>query len=88
MLRLVKEYAKMNRSKADSPLPSEVAGVLYFLSIAVARVRCGMRISHLSDRQLGEGVAWAQEREWVDPGTKELLREATSQLDPPTVDGG
>ena len=80
LLRLVKEFAKLNRDQPESLLPPEVASVLYYLSIAAALARWEERISALSDEELQRGFAWAMSQNWVDEPARELLRSARAKL--------
>ncbi len=85
LLRLVKDFAKTLRNHAESPLPENVAGVLYFVSVAVARTRWDTRISLMDDQQLRQAIQWILDREWVDRQTKEILLAALSQIPPNTA---
>ena len=76
LLRSVKDFAKANRNHPASALPNEIATLLYFVSIAVARTQCGRRITSLSEKEIRAGIAWALAQDWVDSRTKSLLREA------------
>jgi len=78
LLRSVKDFAKANRNHPASALPNEIATLLYFESIAVARTRCRRRITSLSEKEIDAGIAWALAQDWVDSQTKSLLREAVS----------
>jgi len=78
LLRSVKEFAKANRNHPASALPNEIATLLYFASIAVARARCGRRITSLSENEIRVGIDWTIAQDWVDSRTKALLREAAS----------
>jgi hypothetical protein len=80
LLELVKDFAKLNRDQPESVLPTEIATVLYFLSIAAALVRCGRRITALSDEQLRDGFAWALRQSWIDQTARELLESASAKL--------
>jgi hypothetical protein len=80
LLRLVKEFAKLNRGQPESFLPPDVASVLYYLSIAAALVRWGERISTLSDEALQRGFAWAISQSWVDEPARELLGSASARI--------
>lgn len=82
LLRLTKQYAKASRGHSDSPLPDEVASVLYVLSIAVALAKCGRRITRLSDDGLRLSLDWALEQSWVDPSTRGLLEQGRNSLHP------
>jgi RNA polymerase sigma-70 factor (ECF subfamily) len=80
LLELAKEFAKENRTDPESPLPREVATVLYYASIAVALARCGRRITRHDDATLGQGFRWGCEQPWVDEATRGLLREGLRVL--------
>jgi len=82
LLRSVKDFAKANRNHPGSALPNEIASLLYFTSIAVARERCSRRITSLSEKELQAGIAWALAQDWVDSRTKSLLREVVSAHQP------
>jgi hypothetical protein len=76
LLEWTKRFAKRCRSCPDSPLPDEVATVLYFLAIVVARATCGVRISGLDDQALGYGLQWALAQSWLDADSRRLFQEA------------
>ena len=80
LLELVKDFAKLNRDQPESVLPTEVATVLYFLSLAAALMRCSQRITSLSDEQLREGFAWSLRQDWIDQTARELLESASAKL--------
>jgi hypothetical protein len=79
MLQRVKEFAKACKLAVDGPLPPEVAAVLYFASIIVARLRCGQRISKLDDDALRMGTEWARDQPWLDPPTRSIFDEAAAK---------
>jgi len=76
LLILTKEFAKRNLVSPESHIPREVARVLYYASIAVARLRCGTSISRLPDADLSSGISWCRERAWIDPDLDGVLAEA------------
>jgi hypothetical protein len=78
LLRSVKDFAKANRNHPASTLPNEIATLLYYVSVIVARWRCGEVITTLSDEELGAGIGWAIAQPWVDEKTRSLLCEATT----------
>lgn len=80
LLVIVKEYAKHNRIDPDSPLPREVAIVLYYTVIATALVRCSERISDLENFELSNGWNWVVSLPWVDTELKTLCRAASTAL--------
>jgi hypothetical protein len=86
LLRLVKEFAKLNREQRESLLPSDLATVLYYLSIAAALVRWGERISALTDDELRRGFAWTLSQDWIDEAARELVVSARGKL--PGGNGG
>lgn len=80
LLRRVKDFAKFNRFDAASPLPPEVALLLYYGTIAVALIRLNQRITHLSDEDLRDGLAWVLRQPWVDERTLCLFRDGLDHL--------
>jgi hypothetical protein len=83
LLTLTKDFAKGNLDQPDSCLPNEVAAVLYYLSIAAAYARLGLRISLLSDAELKRGLEWAKGKPWVEPQLRRVLEEALQKLPSP-----
>jgi RNA polymerase sigma-70 factor (ECF subfamily) len=88
LLELVKDFAKENRTDPESPLPREVATVLYYASIAVALARCGRRITQHDDATLRQGFQWGCEQSWVDEAMRELLRAGLRGLGGAEAPGG
>jgi hypothetical protein len=82
LLVLTKDFAKLNLDHSDSTLPSEIAGVLYYSSIAAALVRLDTRITQLNDADLRRGLRWTREQPWIDQQTKELVAQALDKLAP------
>jgi hypothetical protein len=82
LLERAKRFAKACRNHPEGPLPVEVATVLYFACIVVARLRCdgGARISALDDATLVDGMRWALAQEWLDERTRELFAGAVEHL--------
>jgi hypothetical protein len=80
LLKLTKDFAKRHQERPDSPLPREIATVLYFASIAVAMLRCGQRITTLGDAALRKGFEWVLARPWVDERARELMRDGIKAL--------
>jgi hypothetical protein len=86
LLELVKDFAKTNLDHPESGLPTEIASVLYYTTIAAALVHLNERISKLSGADLQNGLRWAQEQTWLDEKTRGLLAEASNKLS--TGEGG
>jgi RNA polymerase sigma-70 factor (ECF subfamily) len=80
LLELVKDFAKEHRTDAESPLPREVATVLYYTSIAVALTRCGQRITRHDDATLRQGFQWGIDQPWVDETVRGMLRGGLEQI--------
>ena len=76
LLVLAKDFAKASRADPHAALPKEVAAVLYFAAIVVARRRCGARISQLRPEELRAGAEWVMAQPWVDPATRRLFESA------------
>jgi hypothetical protein len=80
LLEWAKDYARALRDAPESPLPPEVAAVLYYASVAVALVRCGKRITPVDDASLRQGFEWVLTQPWVDEPLKELIGLAQREL--------
>ena len=80
LLAMVKDFGKASLDHPDSPLPREVAGVLYWSAIAAALVRSGQRITSLPDAKLRDGFAWTAQFPWLDDAGRTLLRSAIEKL--------
>lgn len=79
-LARVKDFAKAARGDPNGPLPPEIATVLYYASIAAARLRHGRRITALDDATLRRGLAWMAAERWCAAPLGPLLAEAISAL--------
>ena len=80
LLRMTKDFARRLRHHPDSPIPDEVASVLYFAAIACAWVRHRQRISGLDDDGLRKGFAWARLLPWMDPELADLFSQAEAAI--------
>jgi hypothetical protein len=80
LLQITKQFAKSCRLSPGSPIPRDIASVLYFASIGVALLRCRRRITGLSDDEVRQGLDWVLSLPWVDEPTRLLLREARACL--------
>lgn len=83
LLELSKEFARAYWNHPASPLPREVAMLLYFASIAAALTRCRQRITSLDNQTLGRNFGWFLDQPWLDEPSRELFREALTVLDSP-----
>ena len=75
LLEMVKDYAKRNMAGADKELPEDIAKLLYVLSVVVARVRCGKRITSQEDEAVRKNIEAVLIQPWVTPPISGLLRE-------------
>ncbi len=73
LLRLMVQHAKSCVVHRGGELPEEVARVLYFLLIGVAHERGIPDASSLSAERLGQGLAWAVGRDWLDEPTRRRI---------------
>ena len=84
LLKRTKEFFKAMASRAQKDSPEHrLAYVLYLLSIAVARIRLGEKITNLTDEELLECIEWAEKQAWLDERTRELLVATRCQLQNP-----
>jgi hypothetical protein len=80
LLTMLKDFAKRLMEHPQSPLPRDVASLLYWAAIASGLARGGVRLTSLANDRLLEGFRWAATQSWVDAPTVELLRAAESTL--------
>ncbi len=80
LLEGVKRFAKAARADPESPLPDEIATVLYFAAIVSAMLRCGQRITRMDDEALRYSLDWARKQVWLDAQTRALFDEASAAL--------
>jgi hypothetical protein len=80
LLQITKDFAKACRLSPNSPLPKDIATVLYFASIAAALVRCRRRITGLSNDALTQGLRWVLGRPWLDAPTRRLVKDGLQFL--------
>lgn len=81
LLKIVKNFAKAGGSHPDSSLPEEVAYVLYYAAIIVARMSCGKRITKLDDATLRRCIELTLAKPWLDESMQALLRRGIAVLD-------
>jgi hypothetical protein len=86
MLKKTKQFAKTFRLSPNSPIPRDIATVLYFASIAAGMTRCHRRISALGNDELLKGFEWVTGQSWVDGETKGLIEEARDLVE--QIQGG
>lgn len=80
LLELAKEFAKRCICSPHSPIPHDVARVLYFASIATALCRRGKRITTLSDNDVVDGIRWSLSRDWLSAGARNVLTSGRDAL--------
>jgi hypothetical protein len=81
LLRLVKDDAKEAESRSGDAPPLMVARAVYILTLAVALVRLGERISAMTDSDLLEGFTWIAKQFWIDAAFHQLAGEAILLLE-------
>lgn len=71
VLRAIKVRWKAMRLRQGSNESGVAATALYYLSLLVARIRCGTQITSLRDVDLRKGLTWLVVQPWIeDPLTK------------------
>src|SRR5437660_535407 len=61
LIKLTKNFAKACDTAPEGQLPTEIATILYYASILVARLRHGCWITELKMRDIRRGIKWALE---------------------------
>jgi hypothetical protein len=81
ILNVVKKFAKSSSLEGvEDGMPREIALLLYFLSIALARARCQTRLSELPDEAVMNGLQWMLGQNWVADSIRSLASEALNHL--------
>ena len=80
VLERLKRLAKKNAKNEDDVFPTDIAAALYFGSIAIAMVRCRVRISQSHDEILSNGFRWMLNQGWLDENTVSVVRLAEASL--------
>ena len=75
VLEMIKDYAKRHLARPNLELPEEMAMVLYVLSVVVARLRCGKRITSQSDEAVRKNIETMLSEPWITDSVAMLLRE-------------
>lgn len=88
ILVATKNFAKANLVGSRSAIPKEIASALYYLSIAAALVRLGIRISRLSNADLRKNLMWIKAQPWIDEASVRLLEDALASISPKSRGAG
>ncbi|MGA2498625.1 MAG: hypothetical protein ABSH20_12840 [Tepidisphaeraceae bacterium] len=84
LLVLFKRFAHAHGHDPDSRIPADVARLLYLACIVAARLRCGQRITRLSDQELCDGIRTALAQPWLDERLAGLFRQGLVELEQKT----
>ena len=80
LLVMLKDFAKRLMEHPDSPLPREVASLLYWSAIASGLSRGKVRLTSLDSEKLLAGLRWAASQSWVERPIIELIRSAEASV--------
>ena len=73
LLKRIKEFAKSTEHAGGAALPKEVATVLYYMAIVLARTRHGACITTLTPEAQNFGLDWALQQPWLDPEVRRIF---------------
>lgn len=82
LLQLTKDFAKNHLNHPDSPLPPEIAVVLYYGSIIAALVRLNRSLSWLTPADLARGIVQMLSLPWLEDDLRRLFQEGLARLEP------
>ncbi|MFT4588590.1 MAG: hypothetical protein ACI8QF_002693 [Limisphaerales bacterium] len=74
-LHLLKDFAKRNLRSESPVLPAPILQAVYYLCLAVAKLRHGQSITRLSNSQVSVGVEWAIGQQWLDDESVKILEQ-------------
>lgn len=80
LLLAAKEFAKASFRAPGSPIPPDIASLLYYGTIVQALVRRGRWITSLRPDELREALTVVLRQPWVDVRTRELIALGLDQL--------
>lgn len=80
LLQLTKLFAKSHLKHPESPLPPEIATILYYASIITAWIRLNRRISELTPADLERGLVQLLSEPWLDQDLRHLFAEGRRQV--------
>jgi hypothetical protein len=81
LLHLTKNFAKSHLNHPDSPLPPEIATVLYYACIVCALLRCDRRITWLTTEELVRGLRQLLDQPWIEPELRTILELGLERLE-------
>jgi len=77
LLKLSKDFFKRTAKAHPKDSPEhQVAYLCYLLSVIVARLRQGKRITNLKDSEFLSGIAWALKQNWAGKTIHKVFSEA------------
>ena len=80
LLTALKRSARRTTHEEAERFPTEIAGVVYFSSIALALTRLGQRITRLEDDALRDGLRLTLARPWLNETVRSVLQSALDEL--------
>lgn len=80
LLEALKQDRKAARRASDDAAEQAAATAVYYAAIAAALLRCGARISELSDAELAGGFAWSAHELRDLAGLRGLMEEAAARV--------
>lgn len=82
LLRAAKDFAKLHLAgrQRNSPLPPEIALLLYYGGIIAASLRCAAWVTTLSADEVRRGLVRMLREPWVDERIKAMFREGLDHL--------
>ena len=75
----MKDYAKAMHADPSCEIPDAVPNVIYFVAIALGRVRCRQSITQLEHDVVRSGLSWVSGEEWIPLQLRHICQEALSQ---------
>ena len=81
LLHAMRRMARRSAKETSGAIPDEIASVLYFAAIAVARVRLGERISRSDDNVLRYGFEIMMRRAWIGKDLTEVFGQSLEKID-------
>lgn len=80
LLSMVARWIEQMLADTDELVPRDISLALFSLFVVLARVRSNTHLIGGSDAHLAKRAIWVAARPWIDPSTRQLMRDAATTL--------
>ena len=81
LLRILKDWANLQRTGVSRSMPTATAGAIYHLTVAAALVHGNERITQAQRETLSTGMRWVAEQSWMEDEMRDLILTAAGRIE-------